>query len=151
MCFIFCYCIQFTTTDFITFSMFHVYLVNITYFYFFLINWSKKCNSCIYNIHVLKYIPFLDIQKSFGEWIVFNFESSNLKQQIADVIQCHYAYHCSFVDMFYKITLQKNKTRYLFILVGSNCYELCLRERMSGDHSLWTTNAHYVNTWLIFV
>lgn len=39
------------------------------------------------------YIPFLGIQESFGEWIVFNFESSNLKQQIADVIMHNIIVH----------------------------------------------------------
>lgn len=91
MCFIYCYCIQFTTTG----MCLHKTLL------------SNKVQLMYLQYTCIKvYIPFLGIQESFGEWIVFNFESSNLKQQIADVIQCHYAqYHCSFVDMLYKITL----------------------------------------------
>ncbi len=38
-------------------------------------------------VFIILTIPFFGIQESLGKWVVFNFESCNLKEEITDVSQ----------------------------------------------------------------
>ena len=40
---------------------------------------------------------------------------------------------------------------YLLVLVGRHSDKLGLGKRVTGDHSPWTSNAHYVKTWFVLV
>ncbi len=46
-------------------------------------------------------IPFFDIQESLGKWVVFNFESCNLKEKMTDVSQSVIRL-CTFVNQSIK-------------------------------------------------